>query len=54
MFGKGKKKKKGEGPEAEAEADGATPPAEGEAVEGAEGEGGAPAKKKMSGKNSCS
>ena len=50
MFGKGKKKKKGDAPEADAEAEGATPPAEGEAVEGAEGEGGAPAKKKMSGK----
>jgi flagellar protein FliL len=48
MFGKSKKKKKGEAPEAETEAEGASPPAEGEAVEGAEGE--APAKKKMSGK----
>jgi flagellar protein FliL len=48
MFGKGKKKKKGDAPEADAEAEGATPPAEGEGVEGAEGE--APAKKKMSGK----
>lgn len=45
MFGK--KKKKDEKP-ADAEAEGATPPAEGEAGEG--GEGGAPAKKKMSGK----
>jgi flagellar protein FliL len=48
MFGKGKKKKKGEAPEADAEAEGATPPAEGEGAEGAEG--GPPAKKKMSGK----
>jgi flagellar FliL protein len=50
LFGKGKKKKKGEAPVAVAEADaeGATPPAEGEGGEGAEGE--APAKKKMSGK----
>lgn len=48
MFGKGKKKKKGEKPEADTEAEGATPPAEGEGGEGAEGE--APAKKKMSGK----
>jgi flagellar FliL protein len=47
MFGKGKKKK-GEKPEADTEAEGATPPAEGEGGEGAEGE--APAKKKMSGK----
>lgn len=48
MFGKSKKKKKGDAPEADAEAEGATPPAEGEGGEGAEGEG-AP-KKKMSGK----
>jgi flagellar FliL protein len=48
MFGKGKKKKKGDGPEADAEAEGATPPAEGEGAEGAEGE--AAPKKKMSGK----
>jgi len=48
MFGKSKKKKKGEAPDADAEAEGASPPAEGEGVEGAEGE--APAKKKMSGK----
>lgn len=48
MFGKGKKKKKGDAPAAEAEAEGATPPAEGEGAEGADGE--APAKKKMSGK----
>ncbi|MGQ0532323.1 MAG: flagellar basal body-associated FliL family protein [Caulobacteraceae bacterium] len=48
MFGIGKKKKKGEPPEAETEAEGATPAAEGEGAEGAEGE--APAKKKMSGK----
>jgi flagellar FliL protein len=47
MFGKGKKKK-GDKPEADTEAEGATPPAEGEGGEGAEGE--APAKKKMSGK----
>ncbi len=47
MFGKGKKKK-GEKPEADTEAEGATPPAEGEGGEGAEGE--APGKKKMSGK----
>lgn len=47
MFGKGKKKK-GAKPEADTEAEGATPPAEGEGAEGAEGE--APAKKKMSGK----
>ena len=45
MFGKGKKKK--DDKPADAEAEGATPPAEGEAGEGAEG---APAKKKMSGK----
>ncbi|WP_395644589.1 flagellar basal body-associated FliL family protein [Terricaulis sp.] len=44
---KDKKKKKGEKPEADAEAEGAAPPAEGEGVEGAEGE---PKKKKMSGK----
>lgn len=50
MFGKSKKKKKGDAPEADAEAEGATPPAEGEAAEGAEGVDGAPAKKKMSGK----
>jgi flagellar FliL protein len=48
MFGKGKKKKKDEAPEADAEAEGAAPPAEGEGAEGAEG--GAPAKKKLSGK----
>ncbi|PZO52881.1 MAG: flagellar basal body protein FliL [Alphaproteobacteria bacterium] len=47
MFGKSKKQKKGEAPD-ETEAEGASPPAEGEGVEGAEGE--APAKKKMSGK----
>lgn len=48
MAGKKKeKKKKGEKPEADAEAEGATPPAEGDGVEGAEG---APKKKKMSGK----
>ena len=46
MFGKGKKKK--DDKPADAEAEGATPPAEGEGGEGAEG--GAPAKKKMSGK----
>ena len=45
MFGKGKKKK--DDKPADAEAEGATPPAEGEGGEGAEG---APAKKKMSGK----
>jgi len=48
MFGKSKKKKKGDAPEADTEAEGASPPAEGEGVDGAEGE--APAKKKMSGK----
>lgn len=48
MFGKGKKKKKGDAPEADTEAEGATPPADGEGGEGAEGE--TPAKKKMSGK----
>ncbi len=48
MLGKKKdKKKKGEKPEADTEAEGAAPPAEGEGVEGAEGEG---KKKKMSGK----
>lgn len=48
MFGKGKKKKKDDAPEADAEAEGATPPAEGEGGEGAEGA--PPAKKKLSGK----
>lgn len=48
MLGKKKDKpKKGDKPEADAEAEGAAPPAEGEGVEGAEGEG---KKKKMSGK----
>ena len=50
MFGKGKKKKKGDAPEADTEAEGATPPAEGEGIDGAEGAEGAPVKKKMSGK----
>ena len=49
MFGIGKKKKKDEAAEADAEAEGATPAAEGEGAEGAEGEVAA-AKKKMSGK----
>lgn len=45
MFGKGKKKKIDEASAADAEAEGATPPAEGDGAEG-----GAPAKKKLSGK----
>jgi flagellar protein FliL len=48
MFGKGKKKKDDKPADAEAEAEGAAPSAENEGGEGAEG--GAPAKKKMSGK----
>lgn len=47
MADKKKKEKKGEKPAAETDAEGAAPPAEGEAVEGAEGEG---KKKKLSGK----
>ena len=43
-----RRRKRATRPEADAEAEGASPPAEGEGVEGAEGE--APAKKKMSGK----